>query len=216
MPPFTKQDVSARPASLAHLVACKYCDAVHQRAGLAEGERALCRRCGGMLYRQSQRAYHRQLPLVVTALVLFILSGACPIVEMDLKGVRSQTSLWGAIQALSTGQMVPVAILVFATTILFPLAEMLMLLYLLAPMARRRVPPGFGRLVRAIQQARPWGMLEVFMIGVLVTLAKLSSIAQVLPGVALWSLAALMIVLAVMLCFDPRDLWRYPGEQTPR
>ncbi len=216
MPPSVKRDAWAHPVSIPHLIACKYCDAVHQQADLAEGERALCLRCGGLLYRECQRAYQRQLPLVVIALILFILSSACPIVEMDLKGVRTETSLWGAIQALSTGRMAPVAILVFATTILFPFAEMLMMLCLLVPMALRRMPPGFGRLVRGVQQARPWGMLEVFMIGVLVTLVKLSTVAQVLPGVALWSFAALMIVLAAMLCFDPRDLWRYLDEDAPR
>ncbi len=216
MPPFVKRDASAHPVSFPHLIACTYCDAVHQQADLAEGERALCLRCGGLLYRESQRAYQRQLPLMVTALILFILSSAWPIVEMDLKGVRTETSLWGALQALCAGHMMPVAILVFATTILFPLAEMLMMLYLLVPMALRRMPPGFGRLVRAIQRTRPWGMLEVFMIGVLVTLVKLSTIARVLPGVALWSFAALTIVLAVMLSFDPRDLWQYLEEEPPR
>lgn len=47
------------------------------------------------------------------------------------------------------------------------------------------------------------------MIGVLVTLVKLSTMARVLPGIALWSFSALVIVLAAMLSFDPRDLWRY-------
>jgi paraquat-inducible protein A len=48
-------------------------------------------------------------------------------------------------------------------------------------------------------------MIEVFMIGVLVTVVKLSTMAQVLPGVALWSFGALVVVLAAMLSFDPRD-----------
>jgi paraquat-inducible protein A len=135
---------------------------------------------------------------------------------MDLKGVRTQTTLWGAVQALNADHMTLVATLVFATTILFPLSEMLMMLYLLVPMARRRMPPGFERIVRGIRKTRPWGMIEVFMIGVLVTLVKLSTMAQVLPGAALWSFAALVIVLAAMLSFDPRDLWQYLEKEPQR
>jgi paraquat-inducible protein A len=86
---------------------------------------------------------------------------------------------------------------------------MLMMCYQLVPMARRHMPPGFERIVRGIRQTRPWGMIEVFMIGVLVTVVKLSTMAQVLPGVALWSFGALVVVLAAMLSFDPRDLWHY-------
>jgi len=196
-------------STLHGLVACEYCDAVYQRAPLAPGERALCLRCGGQLYRESARTYRHLLPLVITALILFLISNAFPIVEMDLKGVRTQTTLLGAVQALYADHMSLVAALVFATTILFPLSELLMMVYLLVPMSGHRMPAGFDRIVRGIRQTRPWGMIEVFMIGVLVTLVKLSSMAQVLPGIALWSFGALVVVLAAMLSFDPRDLWHY-------
>jgi paraquat-inducible protein A len=209
------RNAPASGADSQHLVACEHCDAVYQRTGLAEGERAQCRRCGGALYRESTRAYQRLLPLVVTALILFLVSNIFPIVEMDLKGTRTQTTLWGAVQALYADRdMALVALLVFATTILLPLAEMLMMLYLLAPMARRRLPMGFEYVVRYIRRTRPWGMIEVYLLGVVVTLVKLSSVADILPGPALWSFSALVIVLAVMLSFDPRDLWQY--REPPR
>jgi paraquat-inducible protein A len=200
-------------AALDRLVACEYCDAIHTRTPLAPGEHAVCQRCGAPLYHESRRAYGRLLPLVLSALILFAISNAYPIVEMDLKGVRTQTTLVGAVEALYADHMSLVAFLVFATTILFPVTEMLMMLYLLVPMARHRMPVGFDRIVRGIRQTRPWGMLEVFMIGVLVTLVKLSTMARVLPGVALWSFGALVVVLAAMLSFDPRDLWRYVEEE---
>lgn len=199
----------APPDAMHRLIACEYCDAVYERAALAPGQRAECLRCGGALYRESRRAYRRLLPLVVTALILFLISNSYPIVAMDLQGVRTETTLLGAVRALHADRMDLVAALVFATTILFPLSEMLMMCYLLVPMARRHMPPGFDRIVRGIRQTRPWGMIEVFMIGVLVTVVKLSTMAEVLPGVALWSFGALVVVLAAMLSFDPRALWEY-------
>lgn len=173
------------------------------------GERAICRRCGAELYRDSTRAYRRLLPLVVTAVVLLLISNMYPIVAMDLKGTRMETTLWGAIQVLYTDDMPLVALLVFATTLLLPLAELLMMGFLLVPMARHRKPRAFHRIARAILLTRPWGMIEVFMIGVLVTLVKLSTVAQVLPGVALWSFGALVAVLAAILSFPPCDLWHH-------
>ncbi len=210
------RDASASGADRQHLIACQYCDAIYQRTDLAEGERAQCRRCGDTLYRESTRVYHRLLPLVVTALILFLLSNVFPIVEMELKGIRAQTTLWGAVEALYADQMVLVALLVFATTILFPLAEMLMMLYLLVLMKRHRLPVGFELIMRAIQRTRPWGMIEVYLLGVVVTLVKLSSVADILPGVALWSFSVLVVVLAAMVSFDPRDLWQYVKTEPPR
>ena len=54
----------------------------------------------------------------------------------------------------------------------------------------------------------PWGMVEVMMLGVLVALVKLAHLAEIVLGVALWSLAALVILLAAAAAaFEPRDLW---------
>jgi paraquat-inducible protein A len=67
----------------------------------------------------------------------------------------------------------------------------------------------FALVFRVLQTVKPWGMVEVLMLGVLVSLVKLANIAGVVPGIALWSFGALMFVMAaVAAVFDPRDLWR--------
>ena len=51
-------------------------------------------------------------------------------------------------------------------------------------------------------------MVEVFLLGTLVSLAKLAHLAHVQPGIALWSFAALMVLLAAAAAaFDPHALW---------
>ena len=70
---------------------------------------------------------------------------------------------------------------------------------------QRRV---FALVFRMLQAVRPWGMVEVFMLGVLVSLVKLAHLAGVVAGIALWSFAALMLVMAAITAvFDPRALW---------
>jgi paraquat-inducible protein A len=52
-------------------------------------------------------------------------------------------------------------------------------------------------------------MVEVFMLGVLVSLVKLAHLAGIVPGIALWSFGALMLVMAaISAVFDPRALWQ--------
>ena len=46
------------------------------------------------------------------------------------------------------------------------------------------------------------------MLGVLVSMVKLAHLATVVPGIALWSFGALMLLMAaVAAVFDPRELW---------
>jgi paraquat-inducible protein A len=53
-------------------------------------------------------------------------------------------------------------------------------------------------------------MVEVMMLGVLVALVKLAHLAEIVLGAALWSLAALVVLLAAAAAtFEPRELWAH-------
>ena len=189
-------------------IVCDGCDAVWHRTPLHAREIARCPRCGTELARHPGAQQERILPLTVAGLIMFGIANLFPIVEIELRGLHSQTTLVGAVVALAGEGMSLVALLVLATTILFPLLQLLILLWLLVPLQRhRRVVAGFGWLVRAMQSLRPWGMIEVFLLGVLVALVKLSSMATVLPGPALYAFMVLTVLLTAVLAFDPRGFW---------
>jgi len=190
------------------LIVCEECDAVHRRPVLRCAEIARCQRCGGEMERDTGSRQQRLLPLTVASLILFVIANSFPIVQIELQGLSSQTTLIGAVKVLGTEGMSLVALLVLATTILFPLLQLLVLLYLLLPTAHGVNRPGIRTLLRVMQMVRPWGMVEVFLLGVLVAVVKLSNMATVIPGVALWAFGALTIVLTAVVSFNPRYLWR--------
>ncbi|MFC5475730.1 paraquat-inducible protein A [Paraherbaspirillum soli] len=194
------------------LIACEGCDALYRKQPLGHAEIARCLRCGTELERDPGSQRERLLPLTVAALILFVIANAFPIVEIELQGLRSQTTLFGAILSLQAEGMSLVALLVLATTILSPLLQLLFLFYLLIPLARQVRPPGFSWLVRAMQAMRPWGMVEVFLLGVLVAVVKLSNMATVLPDAALWAFGGLTVVLTAVFSFDPRYFWQMAME----
>ena len=190
------------------LIACHECDAIYQRLRLKRQEIAHCERCGAELERNVERQLATIVPLAFACLIVFIIANSFPIVQIEVQGIRSSTTLLGAVMALSRDGMVPVAVLVLATTMLFPLLQLLILLYLLLPVSGNRSPTGFNPLARLLLMLRPWGMVEVFLLGVLVALIKLSSLARVIPGVALWAFAALTVLLVLVVTFSPRYLWQ--------
>ena len=193
------------------LIVCEECDAVHSRPVLARGEVARCLRCAAELERDTGSRLQRLLPLTLASLIMFVIANSFPIVEIELQGLTSRTTLLGAVIVLSQDDMSLVALLVAATTILFPLVQLLILLYLLLPAARHVHRPGVKTLLRLMQMVRPWGMVEVFLLGVLVAVVKLSNMATVLPDVSLWAFAVLTILLTVVVSFNPRYLWHVLG-----
>ncbi|MPV71451.1 paraquat-inducible protein A [Burkholderia sp. BE17] len=189
------------------LIACHECDALLHKPRLGGREIARCPRCDALLYRNSAAQIERICALALAALITFTIAQAFPILEMDVNGNRVQTTLIGAIDSLWRQDMAVVGVMVFCSTVLFPLVEMSALLYLLLPIRRGVVPPGFNLVLRAIELVRPWGMIEVLMLGILVTIVKMVSLARVVPDAALFAFAALTLMIAVVLMFDPRTLW---------
>jgi paraquat-inducible protein A len=190
------------------LIACHECDLLQREGPLPEGGKALCVRCGALLYRSHPRSVERTLAFALAAVVLFAIANLFPIISLELQGQRVDATLYGAVNTLYGQGMELVAALVFVTAIAMPALQLAALCYLLLPVRLGRVTPRAGPVFRLLQAVRPWCMVEVFMLGVLVSLVKLAHVASAIPGVALWSLGALMLLLAALAAsFDPRTLW---------
>jgi len=110
--------------------------------------------------------------------------------------------------ALFMGGDHELAVLVFITTVLFPGLEIAAMLYLLASLKAGRIPEAFAITFRLVEAIKPWGMISVFVLGTLVSLVKLHNLATVIPGLALYSLGALILMLtASEAAFETRELW---------
>ena len=190
------------------LIACHDCDLLQRETALPAGGAACCGRCGAVLYRTMPESLDRTLAFTLAAGVLFLLANAFPLVGLEVQGQRNATDLLGAVRALWDQDMRMVAGLVFLTTVLSPAIEISGMIYLLLPLRLGRLPPGAGRMLRFLQAVKPWGMVEVFMLGVLVSLVKLAHLASIVPGIALWSFGGLILLLAASAAsFNPHEVW---------
>jgi paraquat-inducible protein A len=189
------------------LVACHDCDALYRKPRMSRRQTARCPRCGATLYTSAATQLDRICAMTVAALITFVIAQSFPIIELDANGIRSGSSLPGALVVLWSADMQIVAAMVFCATLLFPLTEMLALLYVLVAVRLGHIPRGFDLVLRTIQFVRPWGMLEVFMLGVLITIVKMVSLARVIPDTAIFAFGALTLMFTVVATFDARTLW---------
>lgn len=191
-------------------MACEHCDWLHRQIALSPGSQAFCQRCGTELYRAS-KPLNALLALCLTSLILLLMANAFPIVTLEVQGQRHASSLLGAVIQLYQQGIPAVALVVLLTTLVFPCLELGILTYVSGSLYWRRAWPKRRQLLRLLTQIRPWGMIEVFMLGVLVALIKLTHLASILPGVALWAFGLLTLCMALILSFDLRQLWQELG-----
>jgi paraquat-inducible protein A len=108
-----------------------------------------------------------------------------------------------------------VAIIVFTASLLVPLLKLLGLFFLVttAKLNSQRFGLLRTRIHKIIEVIGPWAMLDVFLLGILVSLVKLGRFATVTPGPGLLAFAS-VVVLTILAAasFEPRQIW---GERRP-
>jgi paraquat-inducible protein A len=196
------------------LISCHDCGVLHRRRPVRPREKARCVRCRSVLYRGIHSDASRMAAITLGAIFTFLIAQFFPIVELEVGGYSSSATLLGAIRVLWTEQMQLVAAVVFLFTILLPAVELGALLYVTLSLRGGQRPPGFDHLLRAVGMARRWGMTEVLMIGILITIVKMTSLAQVVVQPGLFAFGALTLMLAIVVSFDPKILWNI-GEHLP-
>ncbi len=195
---------------MSSVIVCPSCDLAHQASQAPAPQASRCARCRAPLQRPENGSIDAAIALAVCGLVFFSLSNAYPLVTIQANGTTRATTLLGAAAAFYSQGHAGLAALVFITTVAGPLLQITGLLYLLIPLRRDREAPGQNTVFRLLAQVRPWIFIEVFMLGVLVALVRLSAYARVIPGVALWSCGLLMFTLAALTSrTTPGQFWHW-------
>ncbi|OIO68557.1 MAG: paraquat-inducible membrane protein A [Zetaproteobacteria bacterium CG12_big_fil_rev_8_21_14_0_65_55_1124] len=196
------------PRAYSGLIACHECDALHRTESLPENSSAHCGRCDARLYRHIPAALERSLALHLTALLLFIIANTFPFMSLKIGGrVETDILLSGPMALIELG-MSDIGLLVLLTSIVFPLLVLLGSLYLLGCLRLGIEAPGLGSVFRMVQHLRPWSLIGVFMLAVLIAIVKLLDMAQVEAGTSLFAFAALLPVMTLaQQGFDRSLFW---------
>jgi paraquat-inducible protein A len=201
------------------LIACEECDALHRRSsvdGIGEdtddvvpsGRHYECRRCGATLGLARHATFDLPLSLAIGGLVMLLIAHTNNILVIDIQGQFRSTTLWQAAWTLYDEGAWFMCGLVLFTTLVNPLVELAAVAWVLLPLRAGQQAPGFDVVLRAMQAVRPWVMVEVFMLGVLVAFVKLNGLASVIPGPGLWAFGAVMVLAAAMAsAFDHEHVW---------
>ena len=190
------------------LTQCEECGLLQRNPPLPEGASSRCARCGSTLHRNRADSLDRTLALTLAGILLFIIANSFPFLSFQMQGQTTETTLVSGVKDLYQQGMWELSAVVLFTSILAPGIQLLLLLAVLVPLKLGRLPKGFSTLFRYVRTLTPWGMMDVFMLGILVSVVKLSDMAVIIPGTSLFAFAALIFVLAgAQATLDPDIVW---------
>jgi len=189
-------------------LACPDCDLRQSVPPLKPGGSARCARCRVTVARNPVDPIGRPLALTVAALVVFAIANTSPLMGLSAAGRESTTTILGGAIELWRRDAGITAVFVAFCAIVAPGAFIAFMLAVLTAARRPPAPLWVGRLLRMAAQVAPWSMTEVMLLGILVALIKIAHLATVVPGIGLFAVATLVVLLAVISSiFDARTIW---------
>lgn len=181
---------------------------MHDANPIPEGSRANCVCCGATLFQNRPASLVRVTAFSMTALILMVFVHTQPFIDMDAASISTTLTLPGATKALIDDGAWMVGIGVALFTMVTPLILAGGLVYVCGPLMFGKAAPGAKFVTTWMSHTEPWNMIEVFLLGVLVSLLKLGHLAELHFGFGFWAFTALMFCMAAAVAaIDKRELW---------
>ncbi len=190
------------------IICCHECDELCKIPYPLRIGRYKCPNCGHTLFRHYPGMVEKLYAIHIAALILFLVTNWYPFLTFEVLGNSSQATFTTAIQYLYEEGDYLLAVAVLMTTLVVPFSRIVIFLMLFAPLHHGRVPRFAPHLLKTLEDITPWGMLDVFLVGVLVSIVKLVKMGTIIPGISLWAFTALILILAYgQSIFEPHPIW---------
>ncbi|WP_051987341.1 paraquat-inducible protein A [Glaciecola punicea] len=169
-----------------------------------------CPRCNDTLYLRSPNSIQRTLALIITAILLYIPANIYPIMNTVLFNDKTASTIVGGVVLFVESGSYFIAAVIFAASVLIPIAKMLIILWLCYATSRQShlSRPELSRLYRATEFIGKWSMIDIFVVAILVALVHITGIMVVEPGTAAQAFAGVVILTMIAAHqFDARLIW---------
>ncbi len=193
------------------MIACHECDLLMPYPNVVEGEQAICPRCGFILTTQHKNAINRIMAFSVSGLIFLLLSSLYPFLSFSVRGQDRVVSLFQSIDILIIEQQLMLAMLILIAIIIIPAAFLSGVLYVFVGLSYFGQLPRYGRSVlRFVLTMVQWSMVEIFLIGTMVSLVKISSLADIGLGLSFWSYIMFTVFMTLVLMhIDKVQMWQW-------
>lgn len=190
---------------------CHHCGLLQTlpKNSLDDHYRISCIRCDSLLETVEPDCIQSTLALTITASLLLLCTLIYPFMTLQIEGQSQEATLLTGVFYFYNHDMLLLGTVVALTCIVVPILQLAALLYILLPIFFDTLAPRTPLIFRIFRRFAPWSMIEVFLLGILISVIKLSKLAHMEPQFGLWTFILLITVItAAFSGLNPRDIWR--------
>ena len=191
------------------VIVCHFCDKAQIIGALPLGRGVKCGRCQTRLYTRPRNGLRSSFALFLAAIPLFFIGNLFPLLTLEIQGRAQTTTITGAAYALYEADMAELGLLVWFTTVIGPAMVVASQIYVLFALQFSWRLPFLRPLLVWTTRLSVWGMMDVFLLGILVAMIKLIGMAHVVPGSGLYAYTLLIVAAAAGTAkLEPHLMWQ--------
>lgn len=202
----SSQTTLSSAVSEQELVLCRHCDLMQHIPPLCAGDEAFCLRCGAHLDARHSDPVWRPVLFAGSALFMLLLANLFPFVSMYAAGNSNEMNFFDTSSVLFAEHHQWLALLVWLFIQAVPAACMLAIIYLKLGMIYRL--PVRTWVARVLYMLKPWSMVDIFLMGLIISFVKLVADADISLGPSFWAFCLFCLLhLRAFQVIDRRELW---------
>ncbi|MBQ0757015.1 MAG: paraquat-inducible protein A [Amphritea sp.] len=202
----TDSPTAFRSARDSGYLLCSDCEKLHYLSQ----EGLHCDRCGARLHSRITNSMNISWACLIASILLFLPANLLPIMTFKTFGQGEPSTILGGVLHLLEEDMLIIGLVVLTASIVVPVLKMIALTILLCTVQ-------FGlqtnlrqktMMFRIVEWIGRWSMLDIFVIGILVALVQLGSIAHIEGnhGATAFAIVVLLTMFSA-IAFDTRLIW---------
>ncbi len=196
-------------ANFDHLIACPDCDILLSKMETPAGHSLVCPRCARKINRKTNDSIVKALALSIAGLLMYLPAILLPLMTMKSYGFSDSANILDSIVNFYRNGYYFVSFMVLISAVLFPLLLLTSIFIISSRLYLKRYPSYLAGLFRAYLHLEEWAMIEVYLLGILITIIKMGKNTEIFyhPGMFCFS-GLVLLTLAIATVIDHDHFWQ--------
>ena len=172
------------------------------------GSLAVCPQCRYKIHVPQKDTINRTLALSLTGLLVFIPAHFMLLLQFEALGMFAQGNVIDSMTIVYQQSYFFVALIILLTAVLIPFIKLSLLFIVSLGLAKKIFARQLPTLFRWYCHIEEWGMTEVYLIGILITIIKMNHTADIAYETGFFSFIVLSLALVgSVLTLDKKHYW---------
>jgi paraquat-inducible protein A len=196
--------------NLKDITVCPGCDMVvaTEPLDVPIGSQLICPRCRYKIHVPKEDTINRTLALSLTGLLIFIPAHFMLLLQFEALGLIDKGTVIDSMTVVYEQKYFFVAFIILFTAVLIPFIKLLLLFIVSLGLAKNIFAKQLPTLFRWYCHIEEWGMTEVYLIGILITIIKMGHTADIAYKTGFFSFVVLSLALVgSVFTLDKHHYW---------